>query len=82
MKEPHEVSKDNLIYLNPKTKIGKEVYVRWDDQGNGWCFTHGQSWINLKFHSDVNSAISDMKDYAHLHGIVPHIPNGLYVVIP
>lgn len=75
------VKKGELIFINPTTKKGRESYVRWDERGDGWCFDHGAAWINLKFHTDVNDAISDMKDYVHLFGITPHIKNGVFVVI-
>lgn len=75
------IKKGDLIFLNPTTKKGKESYVRWDDRGNGWCFDPGWAWVNLKFHTDVNDAISDMKACGNTFGS-PKIKTGLYKEIP
>ncbi len=57
-----KISKGDLIFANPTTKKGHESYVGWDDECNGWCFSYGQARSNLKFHSDINVAIADMKN--------------------
>ena len=71
------VSRGELIYKNPNTRIGRESYVCYDYTARAWVFNFGQSRSTYKYHTDVNDAVNDMRDCTCFGK--SKIPSAMYV---
>lgn len=58
----------SMIFLNPDTKRGREVYIEKDPR-YGWYLNYGQARMNYRYHATKIAALKAMKDYAELHEI-------------
>jgi len=58
----------SMVFLNPKTKVGKEYYVEFLPR-EGWVFNRGHARSTYHFHKTRAAAMAEMKDYAERHGI-------------
>ena len=63
-----------LIFLNPYTKRGSEVYVALDKETYKWYFNHGQERINYKYRDTSEEALGDMLKYADTSKIKQKLP--------
>jgi hypothetical protein len=52
----------SIIYLNPNTNIGREVYIK--KTSNGWVFDFGQASSTYHYHSTMDGALKEMKEWA------------------
>jgi hypothetical protein len=58
----------SMIFLNPKTKVGKEYYVEFLPR-EGWVFNRGHARSTYHFYKTRAAAMEEMKDYAERHDI-------------